>query len=715
MKHISFTILAILLTASAVSGQKKKTAAKPKAPEAVKTTADSSDRAFEARINVQAKYFGDSIVLRWAPETPGAWREVNKSGFIISRTTLDENGSFDPATFQPLNAEPLKPWPLEKWASIASQNSKDDFAKIAAQALYGKAFVPSQGFIGQADEFATRFSFAMLAADISPNTSRALGLRFVDRKIEKGKTYIYRVISRADSSRYRIYPGVFVVTADQVQPVPKVAVHEIKEKENLIELHWLREIHDRHFSAYYIERSDDNGKTFHRLTRTPFIHPVSEKNPAKNKDIVYLDSLPQNYKAYHYRVVGITSFGELSPVSDVIKGMGKDKTPPQPPQNVKAKHAGGTRVSITWDYPKSSKDIRGFLIGKGNDPSKQFVPLVTEPLSARTRSYVDENADVMRSNYYIVAAVDTAGNASVSLAQYAMIIDSIPPAPPTGLSGAIDSAGHVTLSWKLGPEQDIQGYLVFFANKADHEFAQLTSGPLQDTVYRDTIQIKTLTKHIYYRVVAIDYNSNYSAFSQILELKRPDVVPPSQAVMDGYKVALKGIELEWVPSSSEDLAKTVLYRWEDDSRKWKEIAAFDAKDKRNHYLDTVGMKSGKLYSYSLVSFDEDGLASKRSVPVKIKFMDFSKREAVNNLQALPNTDSKDITVSWNYPVKGEYRFIIYRAVNGSGFTSYKTFGGTVNSFRDTEVKKGSAYEYSVGVIYKDGVKAPFGKIVKTQM
>ena len=201
MKHISFTILAILLTASAVSGQKKKTAAKPKAPEAVKTTADSSDRAFEARINVQAKYFGDSIVLRWAPETPGAWREVNKSGFIISRTTLDENGSFDPATFQPLNAEPLKPWPLEKWASIASQNSEDDFAKIAAQALYGKAFVPSQGFIGQADEFATRFSFAMLAADISPNTSRALRLRFVDRKIEKGNKYIYRVICRVDSAR----------------------------------------------------------------------------------------------------------------------------------------------------------------------------------------------------------------------------------------------------------------------------------------------------------------------------------------------------------------------------------------------------------------------------------------------------------------------------------------------------------------------------------
>lgn len=714
MRYISLTVVVLLFATLTLNAQKKKSASRDKKPDQVKTIPDSLDRAFEARINVQAKYFGDSIVLRWAPETAGAWREVNKSGFIVSRTALDENGSFDPATFQRLNAEPLKPWPLEKWASIASQNSSDNFAKIAAQALYGKSFVPAQGFIGQADEFATRFSFAMLAADISANTSRALALRFADKKIEKGKTYIYRVAAVADSSKYKVYPGVFVISADQVQPTPKVLIHETKEKENLIELHWQRDIHDRYFSAYYVERSDDSGKTFMRLTTTPFIHPVSEKNPVKNKDIVYLDSLPRNYKTYHYRVVGITPFGELSPASDVVQAMGKDKTPPSPPQNVKAKHSGGTRVTISWEYPKASKDIQGFLIGKGNDPSKQFVPLVAEPLSAKTRTYVDESADVMRSNYYIVAAVDTAGNASVSLAQYAMIIDSIPPAAPTGLSGTIDSTGQVTLSWKLGPEKDIQGYLVFFANKADHEFAQLTSGPLQDTVYQDTIQIKTLTKHIYYRVVAIDYNSNYSSFSEILELKRPDVVPPSQAVMDRYRVALKGIELEWVPSSSEDLARTALYRWDDASKAWKEIASFNVKDHATQYLDTVGLKSGTIYSYSLVSFDEDGLSSKRSVPVRIKYMDFAKREAVNNLQALPNSDSKNIMVSWNYPVKGEYRFIVYRAVNGSGFTSYKTFNGTISSFRDTEVRKGSAYEYAVGVIYKDGVKAPFGKIVKTQ-
>ncbi len=73
---------------------------------------------------------------------------------------------------------------------------------------------------------------------------------------------------------------------------------------------------------------------------------------------------------------------------------------------------------------------------------------------------------------------------------------------------------------------DIRGFNVFYSNKPDHEFSLLTKTPLTDTVFRDTISLKTLTKKIYYKVVAVDYNSNYSKFSQILELKRPDVVPP---------------------------------------------------------------------------------------------------------------------------------------------------------------------------------------------
>lgn len=677
-------------------------------------TSDSlrTQNAYEAELMVRAVWRGDSVVLRWAPETPGAWQESNKSGYVIFRATLDENGAFDPATFQKITTKPVKPWPLERWASIAGEKSNDDFARIAAQALYGKNFSPVNGFIAKADEFATRFSFAMLAADLSPQTAHALGLRFSDPNIEKGKSYLYRIVHNAENSGYTIHPGVAVVHTTSPEPVPVALIDHVNERENLIEIYWNRQIHSEHFSAYFIERSDDNGKSFKRLNATPYVHAVSERIPMSVDHFVYLDSVNANYRTYQYRVVGITPFGEIASPSQPVSAMGKDRTPPMQPQNVQAKHVGGTSIRITWDYPKQSKEIRGFLIGRGNNPTKTFTPLTDQPLPARTREFIDNGADPMASNFYVVAAVDTAGNASVSLAQYAMIIDSIPPAPPVGLTGIIDTTGVVTVSWKPGNEQDIDGYLVFYANSPDHEFSQLTHGPLRDTVFQDTITLKTLTKKIYYRVVALDYNANYSGFSKTLELERPDVVPPSAAVMDYYKITERGIELRWVPSSSEDLARTVLYRL-DERKQWREIGTFAASDKQNSFVDTTALVAGKLYGYSLVSFDEAGLQSKRSVPIRIKWTDLKARLPVDNIFAKADPGKKNILLEWNYPVKGEYRFIVYRAVNGSGFNSYKSIQGNLSSFADPDVKPGSTYEYSVGVVFKDGRKAPFGKVIKT--
>ncbi len=679
------------------------------------STGDSTgiNKPFEATINLQAVYRGDSVVLRWAPTTPGAWREANKVGYLVDRAPLDDDGSFDPSNFLPLTSAPLKPWPLDQWATIAGPTSTDDFAKVAAQTVHGKSMVPVKGFIAQADEYSTRFSFGLLAADMSPAAARAMGLRVADRGIKKGTSYIYRVRTLVDTLKYTIAPGIIIVHTDRAQPMPVVVIDHLKENQNMIELFWKRDFHTPYFSAYYIERSDDNGKNFKRLNTSPYVHAVSEKISITAEYMVYMDSIKANYKNYQYRIIGITPFGELAPASASISAMGRDRTPPQAPLNVNAKHAGGSRVRITWDYPKQSKDIKGFLIGRGNNPTKQFTPITAEPLGSKVREFIDDHADAMASNYYIVAAIDTAGNAAVSLAHYAMIIDSLPPAPPTHLTGSIDTTGLVTVRWDFGKEKDIKGYQVYFSNHRDHEFSQVTHHAIQDTVFQDTISMKTLTKKIYYRVVAIDYNSNYSAFSEILELKRPDVIPPTAAVMDHYKITEKGVELYWVSSSSEDLDKTVLYRMDEQTKIWKPIITYPITNNKQSYTDTTALLAGKFYSYSLICFDEDGLQSKRSVPIKLKYPDLKTYQAVTSIDAKSLIDEKSILVSWNYPVKGDYRFIIYRAVNGSAFSSYKSVSGSLSTFKDKELKKGSSYEYAVGVVFKNGKKAPYGKIAKT--
>ncbi|HYG39734.1 MAG TPA: hypothetical protein VD908_13995 [Cytophagales bacterium] len=679
------------------------------------TLADTikADVAYQTEINLLARYYGDSIVLRWAPGTPGGWTNANKAGYIISRTTLDVNGEFDPATFKNLNSEPIKPWPLEKWETIAGEKNSNNYAKIAAQALYGKSFVPSTGFIDKADDYMSRYSFSMLAADISSETATALGLRFTDKSIEKNKVYIYRITSPVDTTKYKLIPGFIVVDTEKPEILPKASISDTKELQNLIEIYWDRELHSKVFSAYWIERSEDGGTSFKKLNKVPFINPVDEKNPRSIDYIIYSDSIPKNYKTYKYRVIGITAFGELAPPSDPVSVMGRDTTPPPVPGNLKTVAIGGSKVKITWDYPKDVKDLKGFLIGRGNNPAEQFTPLVTELLPSKSREFIDNNASEERSNYYIVAAVDTAGNANLSLAKYALMVDSIPPAAPTYLQGKIDTTGVVKVSWRLGPEKDILGYQVYFSNQKDHQFSQLTNGPIQDTVFTDTITIKTLTKKIYYRVVAIDLSHNYSGFSEMLELKKPDIVPPSPAIFDKYKVTNEGINVSWMPSSSEDLARTILYRKEEKGD-WAELVSFGVKDKKTSYMDTK-VESGKFYSYSLIAEDEDKLRSKRSLPIKLKYLDLKAKPLVNQVVAKPDMEKGLIKINWEYPVKGEYRFVIYRAVNGSNFVSYKSIDSGNLIFDDKDVRKGNTYEYTINVIFKDGRKSGFGGIAKAQL
>jgi len=664
---------------------------------------------FKANIQLSAKVYGDSIVLRWAPDSPGAWTTANQFGYAIERTEVPATGTFDPASYQRLNSAPVKPWPLDKWAAIAGKNSDNSMAAIAAQALYGKSFTSTgTSFVQMADEFANRWSFAILAADMHPPTATALGLRFTDKTPVHGNVYIYRVLCLADSSLYKIEPGYIVVnTVDRIQ-IPQPLISKATEMQNAIQLEWDRSYHEKAFSAYWIERSDDKGKTYKRLTQVPFLNPQNEMRQESNI-IVYTDSVKENYKLLVYRLIGITSFGEESKPSQAVSAMGRDKTPPGAPEKVKAVSVGGSKIKLSWEKKVEEKDLKGFVIGRSSSSTDGFQPLFEKPLSPSTRSWTDENADVTTTNYYVVAAMDTAGNGNVSMISYGMIIDSIPPAPPVNLKGSIDSLGVVRISWNFGKEPDLAGYMVYFSNSPDHVFSSITPKPLRDTTYIDTITLKTLSKKIYYKIKSVDVTYNYSPFSIMLELKKPDKVPPTSPLISSYKVMEDGIRIDWINSLSEDVVEHQLFR-KTDNGNWTAYRKFQ-KTETSTFTDK-DVKPGSEYSYHLVSIDESGNHSRPSGEMTLKFTGSLTAQSVNNLFASITPDKKNILISWNYPVQGNYRFVVYRAMNGGNFLTVQTAEQKNTSFTDKNVKKGISYEYQVRAFFTDGKKSAIGKVVK---
>ena len=87
-------------------------------------------------------------------------------------------------------------------------------------------------------------------------------------------------------------------------------------------------------------------------------------------------------------------------------------------------------------------------------------------------------------------------------------------------------------------------------------------------------------------------------------------------------------------------------------------------------------------------------------------------QSITNLYASVTANKKDILLSWNYPVQGKYRFVLYRAVNGGDFQTIETTEQKNTYFVDKNVKTGNIYEYQVRAFFGDGKKSALGKVVK---
>ena len=86
-----------------------------------------------ARIYVRVRVRQDAILLRWAAETPLAWKQTNRSGFRVERYTVVRNGALlEKPERTVLNAgKVVRAEPLESWIPLLATN---DNAGIIAHA-----------------------------------------------------------------------------------------------------------------------------------------------------------------------------------------------------------------------------------------------------------------------------------------------------------------------------------------------------------------------------------------------------------------------------------------------------------------------------------------------------------------------------------------------------------------------------------------------------
>src|SRR5438067_1772315 len=87
------------------------------------------------------------------------------------------------------------------------------------------------------------------------------------------------------------------------------------------------------------------------------------------------------------------------------------------------------------------------------------------------------------------------------------IVDTTPPAPPTGLR-AIGSSQGIALDWNDNAESDLAGYNVYRSTTSSGPWTNLNASLLTTSEYDDTTAQPGVTS--YYAVVAVDNSGNVS-------------------------------------------------------------------------------------------------------------------------------------------------------------------------------------------------------------
>lgn len=650
----------------------------------------------------------DAIQLRWAPMSSSVWRLGNEYGYMVERFTVLRDGEI-PDTIQGvlLREEPFRPMEQSAWEA---EMDEDKYVSIAAECLFSTTFkgLPSGGnphmVYKMYQEEQHRYSFALYSADQSMMAAHLSGLYVADKTAKTNEKYLYRVYINCPDSM-AVDTGSVFTGLSEYQPLPKPQTPEARWEDKKVSLSWNTLYLNHIYNSYLLERSVDNGLTFTRMSENALVQLSDE---GVSPDYMYRsDSLPDNSTLYYYRIRGISAFGEMGPPSDSIFGRGRLPLT-HAPVMIDKKMINNEKVELTWEFPDEMNPyISGFKIYHSSGPNQRKEVVFTGKEPAQ-RSYVDENPDM--TNYYLVSVYNSDDEKVSLIETYAARVDSFPPLPPQGVTGSIDSLGRVSLNWLPNQESDLEGYRVYVSNHPDYEFSLCTSSVLLDTLFSELINIHTLTRSVFYKVRAIDVRQNQSAFSEMLELKRPDVIPPVAPRLISISEDKKGATLEWVASSSSDVVQHHVYRKGERDTSFVRIASLPYnKEEVLHYSDSQ-VAGGHGYAYYLLAEDDSGLLSpasnQRFVRIVSNYKEFIRLKFTKRID--------HVILEWETnAVKKVERVVVYRS-EGEG--EMRLYGNSKeDQFVDKVLSPGKVYIYRANAVYEDGSSSPMSDPVTVKM
>lgn len=683
-------------------------------------------QTFDTAVYITGKVWNNNVLLRWAAASPAVWQTALEKGWVLERYDFD-TALFSVSIKAGKDVMPVKetinipPFLQTDTALLSAIADTCAYMAVLGEAVFSSEMRLTMGggtirsaWGKMADEWQQRqlrFVMANLAYDRSFSVACAGGMGYVDKRVEAGHFYLYRLfLNTSDASHMFADTALFFTRLEAGNPIPPLQEIRPEYGVGTVSIAWNTDLVEKLCIGYFVERcAQEKKKTekFVRLHQTPLT--VLQQN--ESGYIAYTDSLPDSKTFYAYRVVGVDLFGHEFPVARSRYGKSAEEPVSVPIIDSLVPDAKG-KLYLHWSYPEEAGKVERFSVYVTSRPYREEAHLhrLVSNLPARSRSFQINPDGLSESSYFYVQAEGVQGSSRFSAPYFFWKKDSIPPAPPVGLSFAVDSAGVARISWHPSAEKDWAGYRVFRRTKETSDPVQLTADLLRDTVFVDTLSLRT-PQYFYYSVAAADRSGNLSAHSRLLAVKNLLPNKPVAPLFSRYcRREGNKLEIVWYNSpSSETKGHLLLYKT--DSSSWIPLRDFPLKHaaempEQSSFSFRLPERSiSTLYTFSVVAYGENPATDTAVAANPYRYLYAPVGRAPRPI-AIVDADNRYVQLQWKD--KGmEYgkRIFLYRKSEEEPLRLLVALTGEQMEkgyYTDFSVKMNTFYTYVLQVEYEDG-------------
>jgi uncharacterized protein len=532
-----------------------------------------------------------------------------------------------------------------------------------------------------------RIGMILFLSTFNQDVAQTVGLMYKDRTAKVNTYYEYKIIAYKDGKKKYEAKTKLHTLQHKLFPIKNLKSHKYSWG---VAFTW--ENYTK-YDKYNLYRSDAKDTPFKKINNAPIV-VQSEKNrdgTLSTSPYFYTDKNVTKTGKYVYYVKGIDGFGDESARSNMVFGKVMKNKKPMPPVRP-ITYFDKDKIIIKWNDIVNT-NIKGYNLFRGF--TYEGVNLKLNKKIIKTHQFVDKNVTINGNYFYAISIINKDGlESKKSLVSMIAPKDTTKPTRPTKLIGK-SSVGRVDLKWSASSDANLAGYKVYTSMDPYAKEWKLLNfdKPSVTTSFTHKLS-KALSRHsYYYKVRAVDANYNVSKFSNVVKVKLPDVVAPSQPVIKIARAYPKKVSLQWNKITIYDMDYYNIYR-----QKGKKLIRLNKQPIRELiYVDNNPVDGKNIYVITSVDKSKN-----ESLKVH-KFEVLAKDNTPVTVKAFKiKVNKKSVKLSFKVSDKDYKGFEVLRS-SGRDKKYYNISGfkkGT--TYTDKDLIKNSTYFYKIKAFDKVG-------------